>query len=185
MRTPEGTVDWSRVRNIGYVFMGLGVLAILIPNAATIAVEQLIAWLLVATGLSGLIFWWQLEGENSRWSFGATFACAFLLGLIFVFSPSTGAQTLTMILAALFLLEGIVTLLFGFRLKERLPQWIWFILSGATSLLMALIIISGWPGTATWVIGFLFGINLLTTGLSMIVMSKVGLEEIDVDLRDS
>lgn len=176
-------LDWGRVKFIGWLFLTLGLVSIVLPTAATIAVEQVIAWLLVATGISGLSLWWRLEGEASRWSLGAVFALTLLLGLLFAFFPTVGVRSLTMLMAIIFLFEGMASIFFGYQLRERLNQWGWFAFSGAASLLMGLVILLGWPDTASWIIGFLLGVNLLTTGLALVMMARVGVEEIDIDLR--
>jgi uncharacterized membrane protein HdeD (DUF308 family) len=36
---------------------------------------------------------------------------------------------------------------------------------------LAAIIISGWPGTAEWVLGLLVGINLFMSGLALVMTS--------------
>ena len=87
-----------------------------------------------------------------------TFALAFVLGVIFLFNPQHGMQTLTIVLIGLFMFEGIASLVIGFGLRDVLPAWGWFVFSGLTALLLGLLIMSGWPGTASWTIGLLVGL---------------------------
>ena len=43
------------------------------------------------------------------------------------------------------------------------------LVGGVVNLILALIILSGWPGTAAWTLGLLFGINLFMWGLSLVM----------------
>src|SRR5262249_29268340 len=54
--------------------------------------------------------------------------------------------------------------------RAALPDsWLWVLLSGVIDLILAAIIISGWPGTAAWVLGLLVGVNLIMSGVALIV----------------
>jgi uncharacterized membrane protein HdeD (DUF308 family) len=46
------------------------------------------------------------------------------------------------------------------------------LLSGVVSLVLAWMIFSGFPGSAVWLLGLLFGINLIFTGAFFISMSS-------------
>jgi uncharacterized membrane protein HdeD (DUF308 family) len=56
----------------------------------------------------------------------------------------------------------------GYR-RDIPNAWGWMLLTGIIDIILALIIISGMPGTAAWVLGLLVGINLLMTGISLII----------------
>jgi uncharacterized membrane protein HdeD (DUF308 family) len=49
--------------------------------------------------------------------------------------------------------------------------WGWVLLSGIVDIVLAVIIISGMPGTAIWVLGLLVGINLLMMGISIVMVA--------------
>jgi uncharacterized membrane protein HdeD (DUF308 family) len=48
-------------------------------------------------------------------------------------------------------------------------SWVWVLLSGIVDLVLAAIIIAGWPGTAAWVLGLLVGINLFMSGVALVM----------------
>ncbi len=158
-------------RTTGIVLIVLGVAALLFPVFATIAVEQLVAWLLVLAGATGIAMWWRFRDlHRTGWiSLGLAVLCV-ILGVLLLFDPIAGARTLTIILGLAFLAEAALTLLFAMAVRTRLKGGVWMMLSGLTSLVMAVLIFSGWPGTAVWVIGLLFGINLLTSGLALMFL---------------
>lgn len=94
-----------------------------------------------------------------------------LAGILKLVYPIGGAQTLTLLLTGLFLVEGAVMLVFGLRIKRQLGGSGWLVLSGAATLILAIMIGAGWPSTGDWIIGLLVGINLLTTGMTFIMFS--------------
>ena len=155
----------------GVLLVILGFLAIAVPYVATLATGILIGWLLVAGGVFGLIavfsagksasgFWWNLF----------TSIIYLLAGLARLIRPVAGVLTLTILLAAYLLAGGIVKIVMAIGYKSDIPKaWGWVLFSGLVDLALAFIIMSGFPGTATWVIGLMVGINLLMMGVSLIV----------------
>ncbi len=162
----------SSFRNVGLVFAALGVAAILAPAVATIFVEQLVAWLLVFWGVAGLVLARSFRSV-SEWRIVALFFAAVLIaGLFFVVFPGRGAAFLTAVMVIVFLLEGVLSILLGLRLSGQVPSWRWMIASGACAFLLGIIILVQWPTASTWVLGFLAGLNFLSTGLSMFLISR-------------
>ena len=94
---------------------------------------------------------------------------AILFGLILIFRPLAGALTLTMILVAFFILEGVTAIVLAVRHREHLRSWGWVLFSGIVDLLLAYLIWAGWPSSADWAIGLLVGINMLFFGLSLVM----------------
>ena len=157
---------------IGIVFTLLGVLAILVPMTATLAAEQVIAWLLVVWGLLGLSFGWSMRGSPAGRTFGVLFGMMLALGLIFVFFPSIGISTMSLFLVAALLLEAVFSVRYGLRLRATNTNWGWMVLSGVCALILAVIILTGWPTAGSWIIGVLLGLNFLSTGLMLIFLSR-------------
>ena len=84
----------------------------------------------------------------------------------------SGAFSLTFVLIAFFVLEGILSVMFALEHRKELPgAWGWMLASGIVDLALATILFAGLPGTATWAIGLLAGINLTFGGVAMAVMA--------------
>lgn len=159
-------------RTVGIGFIVLGVLAMLAPVIATLVVEQLVAWLLVIWGIGGFMFAYSFR-EVSEWKFmAAGFAAVLAIGLWFVFFPEAGAAFMTGFLIFTFLLEGALSILLGLRLSGQLANWRWVVGSGVCAVILGIIILAQWPETAQWVIGFLTGLNFLSTGLTLLLISR-------------
>lgn len=162
-------------RNVGLVFASLGVAAIVAPAVATLIVEQLVAWLLVAWGLAGIAFALSFRAYSEWRIVAAVFASVLIAGLIFVVFPGRGVALLTGLMVVAFLLEGTLSILLGLRLSGRIPRWRWVIASGVCAFLLGVAILVQWPATSTWVLGLLAGLNFLSTGLAMLMLSWASL----------
>lgn len=155
----------------GILFVILGILAIALPVAFTIGTELFVGWLLLIGGIFQAYRTFQARHvKGVAWNF-LTALVYIILGLFFIFYPIPGILSLTALLIAFFLVEGISKAIYAFQMKPR-QSWGWLLFSGIIALIMALIIWSGWPGTAFWVIGLLVGINMLFFGMSLIFFSN-------------
>jgi uncharacterized membrane protein HdeD (DUF308 family) len=164
--------DTHRRTIIGAVFVAIGLLVMLLPSIATLAAERLVAAMFLLWGGAGL--WFMLEMRSApEWRYGAVaFAFLLLVGLIFVAFPVVGIETLTILMIIAFLIEGIVCILLGLRSSSYLANWSWLVFSGACSLIVGLIVVIGWPDTATVTLGLLMGLNFLSNGLSLILLGR-------------
>jgi uncharacterized membrane protein HdeD (DUF308 family) len=170
-RKPQTTL-FPGLQPLGWVFLSLGTASVIWPEIATIAVEQLIAWFLLLSGFLGVLFWLRLKsGRISLMGLGAA-VLTIVLGLVFLVQPVVGARTLTMILAALLLLEGVLAAAVALSLRGQHAGWGAALLSAVATLALSGLIFVGWPAASAWVIGLLFGLNLLTTGLALLVLGR-------------
>jgi uncharacterized membrane protein HdeD (DUF308 family) len=84
-----------------------------------------------------------------------------------IWRPLAGILSLTLVVAAYFAAQGVVQIITALTHRHAIPSWIWMLFSGVVNIVLAALIFSGWPGTAEWTLGLLFGINLLVWGLSL------------------
>lgn len=156
----------------GVVFAVLGTAAIIWPAVATIAVEVFIAWIMFVWGIVGCVAALALVSQDYRAYGVIAFGALTALGILLIVFPGAGGATLTLILAAAFLVEGLMTVLFSINLRPRLPNWIWMLVSGLCALVLGILILAGWPGTSDWILGLLAGLNFLSSGLALMMMSS-------------
>ena len=162
---------WKLVLAQGILLMVFGLLAVAMPNTATLAVEIFVGWLFFIAGIFRAVSVWharQMPGFG--WSM-LSGLLAVLLGLILIARPLAGVLTLTMVLIAFFVLEGITAIVVAVQHREHLRSWGWVLFSGIVDLLLAYLIWAGWPSSADWAIGLLVGINMLFFGLSLVMTS--------------
>jgi len=166
---------WKLFLFQGVVMVILGVLAICAPVAASIAVAFYVGWLLLISGVIGLIAIVSTHHVHAfLWSL-ITAALSVVIGVMLVLMPVQGAISLTIVLTAFFIAEGVFQTTIAIASRQVLAgTWVWMLLSGLADLVLAAIIIAGWPGTAIWALGLLVGVNLLTSGWAVVVAALAG-----------
>ena len=163
---------WRLFLAEGIILFILGLLAIIVPPIATIAVEVLVGWLLLMSGIVGLVATIRMRGAPG---FGWSLVSAILgivAGVVLLAWPLSGALSLTMILTGFLVLEGVISIFYALEHRRELSgRWGVMVFSGIVDLLLAGIIFAGLPGTAAWAIGLLVGVNLVFGGSAMIAMA--------------
>jgi uncharacterized membrane protein HdeD (DUF308 family) len=156
----------------GIVLVVLGLLAILIPPIATLAVEILFGWLFLISGITGLITtFWMRQAPGFLWSLVSA-ALAIAAGVVLLIWPLSGVLSLTLVLIVFFVVEGVASIMFALEHKRELTgRWGLMLASGIIDLILAAIILAGLPGTAAWALGLLVGINMLFGGSALIGMA--------------
>jgi uncharacterized membrane protein HdeD (DUF308 family) len=163
---------WRMFLIEGIILLILGMAAIALPPIAGLATALVLGWLFLLGGIVGLIatfgqknapgFWWAL--------LSATVSAA--AGIILLWNPVKGAETLTFVLIAFFLIDGILIIAMAIEHRRELSgRWEWMALGGVMDLILAAIIIAGLPGTLAWALGLLVGIDLVFGGISLIAMA--------------
>jgi uncharacterized membrane protein HdeD (DUF308 family) len=158
---------WKFLLAQGIVMIVLGLLAVVLPNVATLAVEILIGSLFLAGGLIRLFTLPRCRTAPGFWWSVVMAALAVLLGIVLLVKPAQGVLTLTMVLVAFFIAEGILAIAAAFMAHRPAGAWGWMLLSGVVDLVLAYLIWRGWPASAAWAIGLLVGINMFFLGLSV------------------
>ena len=160
-------LGWFRALGIGLIF--LGVISIILPFAATFAATTMVGSVLLVGGI--MRFMHAFRSRQWKRSVGE-FVVAFLYiasGVIFFAYPFSGMLTLTMFLAAFLALAGIFKCVQALRLRPA-SHWGWTLLSGIVTLFLGVIIFAGLPMTAFWAVGVVVGVDLLFSGLSIVMI---------------
>src|SRR6478609_299124 len=156
----------------GILLAVLGLAAMIVPPMASLAVTIFLGWMFLISGIGGLIVtFWARNMPGFWWSLISA-ALAVLAGIVLLAKPVQGALTLTIVVGAYFLAEGVATIMYALEHRKELSgRWSWLLVAGIMDLLIAAVIIAGLPGSAEWAIGILVGINLLFGGATMIGMA--------------
>ena len=163
---------WRLFLAEGIILFILGILAIVVPPIATIAVEVLIGWLILMSGIVGMISTLRMRGAPGFWWSLLSALIGIVAGVVLLAWPLSGALSLTLILTVFLTLEGVVSILYALEHKRELSgRWGMMLFSGVVDLFLAGIIFAGLPGTAAWAIGLLVGINLVFGGSALISMA--------------
>jgi uncharacterized membrane protein HdeD (DUF308 family) len=138
--------------------------------AAGIAVNLLVAWLLVFSGCVHLVFAWHTRSAGG-------FLWELLVGILYVFigvyllmHPSAGLASLTIALAIYLFLEAVLEFVLGFMLRPHRGSG-WPLFDGLVTLVLAIMIWRAWPSSSAWIIGTSVWISMLFSGTCRLVFS--------------
>ena len=163
---------WQLYLTEGVVLVVLGAVAVLLPPIATLAVTILLGWVFLVSGVMGLFTtFWMRQAPGFWWSLVSA-ALAVLVGGWLLAMPLSGAISLTFLLVAFFIIEGVASIMFSLDHKRELSgRWGWMLTSGVIDLVLGVMILAGLPSTAAWAIGLLVGINMIFGGSALIAMA--------------
>jgi uncharacterized membrane protein HdeD (DUF308 family) len=163
---------WGLFLFEGIVLIILGTLAIAVPAVASVAATIVFGWLLLISGIVGLIATFRAQGSPGFvWSLVSAIL-GVAAGVILLSMPVQGALSLTAVLIAFLLVEGVATVLFALdHRKGSSGRWSWVLTSGIVDLVLGIILLAGLPGTAVWALGLLIGINMIFGGWSLVWMA--------------
>ncbi len=154
----------------GVVLVILGVLAVGSPLVAAFAVEGAISYLIVFAGIVHIILAFRAHGAgNMIWKLLVGLAYVAFGGYL-IFRPLLGVASLTLVLASLFLIEGVFDLVLYSKMRA-LQGSSWVLIDGVVTLLLGLMIYMQWPSSAFWAIGLLVGISMMMSGFTRIAMT--------------
>jgi uncharacterized membrane protein HdeD (DUF308 family) len=159
---------WLKTHGTFLVLLGFA--AIVFPFATTVAARTFVGWLLVMAGVAH-----GLHGSRSRTR--RSLAANLLIGILYVvvggwlaLFPFTGIVTVTLLLAAAFVVEGLVKLAIGVSLRP-MEGWGWSAFSGLVAVLVGVLLLAQPPETAVWVLGLLVGVNFLMSGIALMMVA--------------
>jgi uncharacterized membrane protein HdeD (DUF308 family) len=160
---------WKAFLIEGILLVVLGLAAMIVPPLASLAVTIFLGWLFLIAGIAGLaVTFWTRQMPGFWWSLISA-ALAIFAGIVLLARPLQGVLTLTIVVGAYFIAEGVATIMYALEHRRELSErWSWMLFSGLLDILIAALIIAGLPGSAGWAIGLLVGINLLFGGASLI-----------------
>ena len=160
----------------GVLLICLGVLAVGSPMVAAVAVNVFVAWLIVTAGVVHVIVAFHTREAGSviwRLLVGLAYIC---FGGYLIVRPAVGVASLTLVLASLFLVEGIFNIVLYFKVRSTVRST-WILLDGIVTLLLGLMIYLQWPSSSAWAIGTLVGVSMIFSGVTRVMMS-LGLRKV-------
>ncbi len=154
----------------GVLLIVFGILAVGAPFIAAVAVSVLVAWLIILAGVvhlmlavhahrAGRLIWKLLVG-----------VAYVVFGVYLIVHPLLGVASLTLLLALLFLIEGILDVILFFNMRSMRGSF-WVLVDGIITILLGLLIYLQWPSSSIWAIGTLVGVSMIISGLSRVMIS--------------
>jgi uncharacterized membrane protein HdeD (DUF308 family) len=171
-QTPSDAVrqasTWSILWGVSLIILGM--LAVGSPLIAAVAVNVVIAWLIAVAGVVHVIIAFHSHSAGSViWRLLIGLAYIFFGGYL-IARPAVGVASLTLVVASLFLVEGILNIVLFFRVRSAQGSG-WVLFDGIITLLLGLMIYVQWPSSSAWAIGTLVGVSMIVSGVTRLMLS--------------
>lgn len=154
----------------GIALIAFGVLLLASPAAAGEAVVMVVAFILFLTGVAQVVQAFRSAGLANRFVSVLLGLIVAGLGVMVWLNPDIGSGFLTALLIFFFVAHGLWKVATAWRFRSA-RGWFWLLLSGLLSLVFVYLLWKQWPLSGAWAIGVLIGLDLLLTGIAMIVVA--------------
>ena len=161
----------GRLKTLGFISIALGVVALGSPAVAAGAVVIVVGLTMIAAGIPQIYYGFQGETWRDK-IMPIVLGALTLLGGVYVLGhPLFGASLLSLMIAIYFFIEGIWKVIAAFKFRPN-TAWLWFLLTGLISLMLCFMIWNQWPLSGILAVGILVGVDLLTTGISLVMLGS-------------
>src|SRR5262249_46014988 len=153
----------------GIVMMVVGAVAVAYDSTATVASVIAFGWLLMAAGFIQVIHAFQVRAWSGFFLYLLDGIIRTVVGTMLVMYPTAGAEAITLLLCAYFIVAGTFRTFASAALM--FPSWGWSVASGLISIALGITLGMQWPKSSTWFIGFAVGIDLLLYGWALLMFA--------------
>jgi uncharacterized membrane protein HdeD (DUF308 family) len=164
---------WRLLLIEGIILVVLGFAAIAVPFVAGLTATIYLGWIFVIGGVAGLVATFRArQAPGFGWALLSA-VLALVAGGLLLWNPVQGLVTLTYVLIAFFIIDGIAMIFFAIAHRRELShRWQWLMVNGFIDLLLAAFILTGLPGAFAWALGLLLGIDLVFGGTALVAMAS-------------
>jgi uncharacterized membrane protein HdeD (DUF308 family) len=166
LRSEAGRLTW-----LGVALLVLGFIALVLPMFATLAVTFFVGAVLFLYGAATVFGSFSVRGTGPFFAELLLGLLAVAGGVFLMFRPGLGAAVLTMGLGILFMFQGAAEILLALEIRPN-KGWGWMLASAIFSILLAVLILAGWPGSSSVALGLLIGVNFITSGAAYVALSN-------------
>jgi uncharacterized membrane protein HdeD (DUF308 family) len=150
---------------LGILLIVLGVIAFFNLLIATVASVYYVGILMIIGAIAQLVLAFRVKGWG-RVTLMVLGAILYGLAGIFAFmNPLLASSVLTLMLAVFLIASGVLRIIVALRERPR-PNWGWVLAMGILSIIVALIVLAGWPVNSLWILGLFLAADLIGQGFS-------------------
>jgi uncharacterized membrane protein HdeD (DUF308 family) len=168
MESPAATMvlghRWGWLFALSIMQIIAGCIAIASPIIASLAAAAVFGAVLILTALIQLIHVFKARAWPRHAWYGLGGVLYAIAGLMVALNPIGGAVALAVLIAVLFIADGVLRIMFATAARP-IAGWGWLIAAGIGSIVVGAFLLIGWPADALWIVGLLLGINLIFTGV--------------------
>jgi uncharacterized membrane protein HdeD (DUF308 family) len=158
--------SWGWFLLFGILLMVLGAACIAKSQTATTFSILALGWVLAISGVVWLV------GALQTWTWGGFFLYLLnaiircVTGYLLIRHPDSGADAVTMIIAALFIVGGLFRAIGAGMIQ--FPRWGWTVFAGLVSVALGVYLLATWSTAGAFFIGLAIGIDLVVDGASLV-----------------
>ncbi|MEG1604310.1 MAG: DUF308 domain-containing protein [Cloacibacillus sp.] len=155
----------------GALMLITGFIALWMPLAASFAIEMVVGWLLIIAGGSQAYGAYKgFKDKTGGWWEVFSSICSFVAGFLFIARPLAGVLTLSILLSAYFLVDGVTKIVQYWSIRH-MDGAVWTLVSGILSLVLAWMM---WQNMVTGMamIGVVLGVDFIFSGMSLIFLGR-------------
>ncbi|MEZ5478890.1 MAG: HdeD family acid-resistance protein [Thiolinea sp.] len=160
---------WYWTVIIGVIMLIGGIFSLMNPLAASLTIELIVGWTFIFVGIFNLI---QAFSRKGAWDIVWVVLMGILgilLGWSLLANPLAGIVSLTAVVGTLILLNGILKLVYGWKMRP-FAGWVWMMIAGVISIVLAIFIFNNLFQAALVTLGVLVAIDLISSGILMIML---------------
>jgi len=148
-----------------------GVLSLILPFAAGLAVTAVIGATLLAGGVVQMLLAFKAGALGRGLMIFLLGLLAAVAGIYTLMQPVAALASLTLLLAAYFIATGVLAAIAAFQLRPS-QGWGWMLANGIITILLGVMITSQWPLSGAWAAGILVGVHLLSGGAALAALGS-------------
>ncbi len=146
------------------IVAAIGLVGIIAPHIVAVTMAVFLGIVMIAGG----VFFGYYSFQYHTRSFVGWLKPILLVtaGVMMLMNPKAGAAALTLLVTMYLFMDAYA----GFGLayaRHPKPGWGWFLFNGILSLFLAILMLTGWPGTSPVFLGLYIGVSLLFDGISL------------------
>jgi uncharacterized membrane protein HdeD (DUF308 family) len=161
---------WAWFLALGIVLALGGALAVALPTASTFAASTILGIVLAVAGVVKMVQSLQVkEWSGFVWQ-ELTGAVEVVGGVLIYFSPLKGALAITLLIALVLLVQGLLQVALAFRVRDQ-GGWLWFGIAGLAALAASAALALKLPYTRSFEPGIVAGISMVVGGVAYVAIA--------------
>ena len=158
--------SWGWFLVFGSLLIILGLVCVGKAQTATTFSILALGWILATSGVVWLVNSFYAFSWHGFFLYMLNAIIRGVTGYLLIRHPDAGAQGVTMLLAALFIVGGLFRGVAASFI--RFPRWAWTAVSGLVSVVLGVFLLTTWPSASTYFIGMMIGIDLIFDGTALV-----------------
>lgn len=153
----------------GLLSMLVGFMAMSLPLFFSLVIAQFLGIFALVSGVISLGLAIFGKHRAHRWLDALSGVIRIAAGVALLLCLVTSVLMITFVLAIYLLVEGVFLAAASFNLRAH-QGWVWTLISGIAAIVLGVMVLNRWPNDSAWVLGLLFGINMIFNGSALLAL---------------